>query len=764
MKNKEFSTRKVVVSSILLIIFLILPITNITAFKINDQFEYEDEIITNDPFIMDHKVRDVIEDFTTKEISVAVLNSPDTENPSYFYGGWSNNYVPIYDGLLANGISTIVITNAEIISGGLNDVDILIMIDNVPSETASPIVRDWCILGGSLLTFDSSICFNNWAGLLPPESYGVNGYGTYWTYSSPDEGTYVNYHPIMGGYTLGQTIFGTGGDSQYYSSAMLASSIGSYYYPVVKSDSNNDRDLIVVYDSPSQGSIIHIWDYKNWETTTNQILILNSINWLANKAVSIADLSIQIEAPTSLSKGETCLLNITVNNTGQYNFTDVELQLWINRNLVNTTIYPTVNITESKCMQYIWNPTLIGTNNITAYIVPGFNETYLFNNKISKNIIVSDPNKRIGFIYSHSEYLYGQANLINYYISLGFTVDMIYSTLTNYLVNQYSLLFVGESGTVWLDSEVTAIANFIASGGIFVSIGDSPPSDGAIKLGLDYGITFIGYSYGMSGITTNINHDNELMTGVNSIYIPGIFDALQLSSGAVEMFRDSSNLNIIGASVNIGQGLFCVLCDDFATVVDQEDNEIMFSNLIAYSTNSEVELLFPKGGEILSGTFNITWNSTIYTDTYLNYSVYLWDCHESLWVPLIENTNETSLEFLSTLYLDGTYYRIKVEATNGTYTSFAISGTFVINNYDEAPVVTLLYPLGGLTFDTYISISWSGFDPDLDSLTYSLYYRSSTGPLIEIALDLTSTNYFWSTSSIKNGNYYIRVVASDGTF
>jgi len=146
----------------------------------------------------------------------------------------------------------------------------------------------------------------------------------------------------------------------------------------------------------------------------------------------------------------------------------------------------------------------------------------------------------------------------------------------------------------------------------------------------------------------------------------------------------------------------------------------------------------------------------------LNYSVHLWDYHNTQWLPLIEETNETSVEFNTTLYLDGYLYRIRVEAMNGTHTGFTGSGLFLIDNYEEAPTVVILFPTGGEYFDAYIPISWDGIDPDLDALTYTIYYREQTGSWIELVSGLTITNYNWITTGILNGYYYVRVVASDG--
>lgn len=723
-----------------------------------------DNQLTNEISMRNAKDSEFTNILVPNQIYVAVLNSGSTEQPAYFVGGWANNYQTIYDGLIANGFETKIITNAGIISGELSDVDILIMIDNVPSEAASAIVRDWSFAGGHILSFDSSICFNNWAGLLPPEAVGTSGSGVWWEYSSPSEGIFYTIHPIMVGYTPGETIYGTSGDSQYFSAAMQSSSIGAYYTPVVKSNIDNDRDLIVAYDNPSQGRIVHIWDAQNWNTATNQLLIMNSITWLRN-ATSFThhDLSVSLNSPTHLFLGESTMLTASAYNTGSENETNVELQLWIDDVLVNSSSYPTLNTDETRTIQYLWSPGAYNSYNITAYVVPVTNETFIMNNRITRFVNVLDPDLTIGFVLTHSDYIGGSGSLQSYYEGMGYTVDTITDPLTESLVNQYRYLFVGEGGSTWLPSEITAIENYLASGGVFVGIGDSPPSDGVIQVAANYGITFKGTHLGSGGATTNINTGHPIMEGVSSIYIPSIFDSLELTGDAIELFRGPTNVDIVGATVEIGSGLLCVLCDDFGNSLFDEDNEIMFSNILSWSGNPfSINITSPTIGERLSGTLNITWNGSDPSGGDLNYSVYLWNYHSTQWLPFIENTNETSIEFNTTLYLDGYLYRIKVEATNGTHTGSTSTGIFIIDNYEEAPTVMILYPTGGGVYDSFVSIQWEGIDPDLDALTYTVYYREETGSWIVLTSGISVTNYNWITISIPNGYYYIRVVASDG--
>ncbi|MFX1569137.1 MAG: Ser-Thr-rich GPI-anchored membrane family protein [Promethearchaeota archaeon] len=219
-------------------------------------------------------------------LKVAVLDS--TVNPSYAVGVDHNDYISIYNALIANGIDTIIITNADILSDILLSVDVLVLVDNWPSDAASVVVRDWALKGGGILSFDGSIALLNWAGLLPPEASTTNGNGVYWNYAAPDQGKVINDgHPVMNGYTYGDIVNGTSGDSQYFSDEIMKTSAGPYYTPLVKEDLGSNYDLVVALDSPYCGRVVHIWDQFHWNTTTNRQMILNSINWIREKFVDV---------------------------------------------------------------------------------------------------------------------------------------------------------------------------------------------------------------------------------------------------------------------------------------------------------------------------------------------------------------------------------------------------------------------------------------------------------------------------------------------
>lgn len=61
-----------------------------------------------------------------------------------------------------------------------------------------------------------------------------------------------------------------------------------------------------------------------------------------------------------------------------------------------------------------------------------------------------------------------------------------------------------------------------------------------------------------------------------------------------------------------------------------------------------------------------------------------------------------------------------------------------------------------------ITIQWHATDPNGDTLSYSLYYQQQAMPVwIKIAKAISDKTYAFNTSGLPNGNYRVKVVASD---
>src|SRR6202044_2452139 len=62
----------------------------------------------------------------------------------------------------------------------------------------------------------------------------------------------------------------------------------------------------------------------------------------------------------------------------------------------------------------------------------------------------------------------------------------------------------------------------------------------------------------------------------------------------------------------------------------------------------------------------------------------------------------------------------------------------------------------------YEAVLWSADDPNDDDLTYAVYYRGEGEQDWKLLKDhLDQKAYSWDTSSMPDGAYYLKIVASD---
>ena len=83
----------------------------------------------------------------------------------------------------------------------------------------------------------------------------------------------------------------------------------------------------------------------------------------------------------------------------------------------------------------------------------------------------------------------------------------------------------------------------------------------------------------------------------------------------------------------------------------------------------------------------------------------------------------------------------------------------------NSPNVQIIHPNGGEEFKVgdKINIEWEGYDQDQETLRYTLAYSNDSGQnWIPLAFDIKDTFFEWDTFDQSNGDYLIKVIASDG--
>jgi hypothetical protein len=319
---------------------------------------------------------------------VAVLNS--WYSPSYFYGGWGNDYQVLVDALNSQGFHAQAVTNAEITSGILSDFEVLVMVDNAPDVAAVPYVVDFWSNGGGIVAFDSSICFLNYAGILPPESAGSNGAYVYWDYGAYYQAKISAAHPITAGYDLGQIISGSGGDAEYLVNALAGTSAYPYYATLAEDIEISDLAYVSAYAPPTSGNVVHIWDHAHWRNLDLQLMILNAMEWAGAPRFE-HDLAVSLTVPSFVRLGYPTMLDATVRNRGLNNETNVVLYILVDDEVVDSVLIPELLTDWSHTLSYEWIPSIEGNHSVTTRAVPVPGEAYIANNERTAIVFVMHP-------------------------------------------------------------------------------------------------------------------------------------------------------------------------------------------------------------------------------------------------------------------------------------------------------------------------------------------------------------------------------------
>ncbi len=101
------------------------------------------------------------------------------------------------------------------------------------------------------------------------------------------------------------------------------------------------------------------------------------------------ELTVSLEVPTFCENGTTYKIETTVTNFGLSDESNVDLFLYLDNVLINSTTISTLLAGENISITYSWTPLAYNTYNFTAYSPHVIGEDYIVNNLISKFVTVS---------------------------------------------------------------------------------------------------------------------------------------------------------------------------------------------------------------------------------------------------------------------------------------------------------------------------------------------------------------------------------------
>lgn len=198
-----------------------------------------------------------------------------------------------------------------------------------------------------------------------------------------------------------------------------------------------------------------------------------------------------------------------------------------------------------------------------------------------------------------------------------------------------------------------------------------------------------------------------------------------------------------------------------------------------------VDVIFPSGGEILSGSVTLSATAGDMENNIDNNGVYFYHSRNKVnWTRIDNVPNGTSATSISgynyynlswdtTSVEDGEYW-LRASATDThNLEGFDISDPFYIHNSQmNPPIVRVVFPNGGEVLNGTVTLEAYGFDleDNLDDSGVIFYYSKDQSSWTQIGTspDPTTSNtrmyeLTWNTTTVPDGVYWLRVTATDIT-
>lgn len=228
-------------------------------------------------------------------VKVAVLDS--TAYPPYALGGMGNWFAEAIEVLDKDPyIIAENVTNMQIQAGILTSqgFDVLLLVDNWPENASNSYIMNFWNNSGGIIALDSSIEFLCYAGILPSESAGSNGFNVYWDYETTGTAKISAVHPVTAGYIGGENITGTWGNARYNITALAGTANYTHYTQLAEDYANPNFAYVSAYEPPNAGRVVHIWESLPDELPI-RLLLINAVKWVAQRSLMDILLDILLE-------------------------------------------------------------------------------------------------------------------------------------------------------------------------------------------------------------------------------------------------------------------------------------------------------------------------------------------------------------------------------------------------------------------------------------------------------------------------------------
>jgi N-acetylneuraminic acid mutarotase len=186
---------------------------------------------------------------------------------------------------------------------------------------------------------------------------------------------------------------------------------------------------------------------------------------------------------------------------------------------------------------------------------------------------------------------------------------------------------------------------------------------------------------------------------------------------------------------------------------------------VTYNLMHSIEMVYPVGGENLSGVQNITWSTEEKDDDTIHYKVIVESVSENF--TLVNDTTDNVIDPWNTSAYSNGQYRVRVIGWDDNedipLSNETLSDWFEIYNAppNTPPSSRLLFPENNSVINlSAIDLGWEGEDDENDTLMYRLYINESLDDLMVLGTGIETSNTTYNFS--KLGTYYWTVIPDDG--
>lgn len=229
--------------------------------------------------------------FAQETLRVAVYTEPNTSLPAYAEGGtYTSYYANVIALLQSQGFAVTALSTQDILDHKLMAAhyDVFILPNQLPKDEIIYLVKDYWLAGGGILSFDGSIGYLLYMGMIHPSlegDFGLVGFGPlpYYWYNIP----YLNNinvterYPVTKEYQV-NNVLSYNENATVWNHVDLASLLGDSLHILAIDGHVSVNGAIGAFDNPDRGGrIVQIPGNCSSFTAWQSRITADAIDWLA---------------------------------------------------------------------------------------------------------------------------------------------------------------------------------------------------------------------------------------------------------------------------------------------------------------------------------------------------------------------------------------------------------------------------------------------------------------------------------------------------